>query len=420
MTEPVDSIQHKRLVHGARFRTLPLNVKCRARCAFCYESTVSKLLPHVSTEYIPRYDEAQFDAFVQMHELACQWEKETKRQPAFSILPTFDRSAQGIVHLPNCDIFSSGLSHAQIEELVKMRQGDICLLYAVGLDIDPEFVGYLSDKYPDTFRLHLSIVTFDEAIRRSLMHPDIDVDVLRQVCTRTRKSTFFLMLFNEDQIATDVQELLESTTADNGGLYVHKLYYDRCSPQRVVDYAREAHLQREAGIRRLASLPLDRRQLLFSIGADVQAFTRRYEIYAMLRACGGGSREVLFCSPGAFPVINAYYRDADNIVVPIEGAFGGNLDLVQGGTARTVAERLEQLLAEGRQVEQVFLPEPMFWIDQEYDLNGDRVSLITSAFPDLSVSLLPVRPEVMWSAVNLPDCLAFFNNPERSIFEAER
>ncbi len=420
VTDPVDSIHHKRLVHGARFRALPLNVKCRARCAFCYETTVSKLLPQVTTEYIPSYDEAQFDAFRQMHSVACKWEEATDREPAYSILPSFDRSPQGIAHFPNCDIFSSGLTHAQIEELVQMRRGDICLLYAVGLDIDPEFIGYLTEKYPDTFRLHLSIVTFDKEIRGRLMHPDIDVDVLRQVCSRTRDGTFFLILFNEEQLAADVEEILESTSPDSGGLFLHKLYYDRCSPERVVEYAREAHCQREAAVRRLASLPLDRRQLLFSIGADVQAYTRRREIHGLLDACLGRSDEAIFCSPGAFPVINHHCREVDNLVVPIEGAFGGNLDLVQGATARAVVQQLERLLATGRSFSRVYLPEPMFWIDGEYDLNGDRASLITEAFPELSVQVLPVPGLVMWSAVNLRDCLAFFDNPDRSIFESLR
>ena len=116
------------------------------------------------------------------------------REPAYSILPTFDHTPWGIRHFPNCDIFSSGLTHEQIEEFVRMREGDTCLLYAVGLNIDPDFIAYLTEKYPDTFRLHLSVVTFDPEIRRRLMHPAIDVDVLRRVCGLTRQATFFLLL----------------------------------------------------------------------------------------------------------------------------------------------------------------------------------------------------------------------------------
>jgi hypothetical protein len=414
------SLAQRRLVHGARFRVLPLNVKCRARCAFCYESTVSKLLPHVRTHYIPPYDEARFDEFRQMHARACQWEQETGRAPVYSILPTLARTPDGIAHFPVCDVFSSGLSHAQIEEFVQMRAGDTCLLYAVGLDIDPDFIGYLTRKYPDVFRLHLSIVTFDRSKRARLMHPDIDVEVLRKVCTLTRHATFFLMLFDAEQIASDIEQILTSSCAANGGLFVHKLYYDRCSPQRVVDYAEGAHREREAAIRRIAALALDGRPLSFSLGADIQAYTRRREIYGLLQACTGAQDEAIFCSPGAFAVIRDHFGPDSSAVVAMDCVFGGNLDLVQGTTARGVIGQLERLLGAGRHLRRVLLPDAMFWIDQECDVNGDTVELIRERFPELEVVLLAVPGLVMWSVVELRDCLAFFDAPGRSCFEAAR
>lgn len=417
MAAPTEDLAHKRLVHGARFRALPLNVRCRARCAFCYDRRVAELLPHVRTEYIPPYDEARFDEFRQMHGRAVQWEVETGRDPLYGILPTFERTAGGVVHFPNCDIFSAGLSHEQIEELVRMRQGDVCLLYSVGLDLDPDFVAYLTEAYPDTFRLHLSIVTFDPAIRRRLMHSDIDVDALRRVCSIVRHGTFFLMLFGEEQLAADVEHLLTITGPDNGGLFLHKLYYDRCSPRRVVEYARRAEQEREAAVRRVAALGGDRRSIMCSLGGDVQAFTRRFEIYGMLWTCTRSSDEVILCSGGAHPVLEQYFRPWDNEVVPLESAFGGNVDLVQGLTARSAAVALESLRAAGRSVGRVALPDAMFWLEGGYDVHGDGVDVLRRQFPEVTFDLLEVPMPVICSVVDLADTLAFFDHPDRADFE---
>ena len=414
MDEDSTLINEKRLIYGARFRAVPLNVKCPARCAFCYETQVSKVLPHVRTRYLPPYDEESFDAFRQMHARACEWEAESGREPVFGFLPTFEHTPQGIAHFPWCDVFSTGLTSEQIEELVRIREGDTCLLYTVGLNIDPEFIAYLTRKYPETFRLHLSIVTFDPTIRRRLMHKDIDVDALRRVSAIARDATFFFLLFDDEQITADVKEILTTTTAENGGLFIHKLYHDRCSPSRVVEYARRADSCREKAIRALARLPRDERPFMCSLGGDIQAHTRRFEIYEILEDCSGDDDEVVFCSPAAYPTIADFFSDVESTVIPMESAFGGDLDFVQAGSARIVIERIAELLAAGKTLRRVFLPDAMFWIDDGYDLNGDRVELVSTTFPDLSVELLKIPTEVIRSVVSLEDCVAFYDDKGRS------
>lgn len=417
MNETLDQIHQKRLVHGARFRSLPLNVACPARCAFCYESRVTKVLPHVQTAYLPAYDDAHFDVFRQMYARCREWEAATSREPLYGFLPTFEHTPQGITHFPMCDVFSAGLTHEQIEELVRIREGDTCLLYAVGLNIDPGFIAFLSRRYPETFRLHLSIVTFDPAIRRRLMSPKIDVEALRRVCSVTHQATFFLMLFTEEQLTNDVAEILASTTADNGGLFLHKLYHDRCSPKRVVEYSRAADYHREAAIRSLARMRRDGRPFMCSLGADIQACTRRREIAQLLEPCTGEPDEAVFCSPGAFPVVRDFFGAAENAVIPMESAFGGNLDLVQGGTVRGVVDQINGLLEEGRRLRRVVLPDAMFWIDGEYDVNGDRVGVISEAFPDIEVEVVRIPVAVIRSVVDLDDCLAYFDQKRGAMDE---
>ena len=50
----------------------------------------------------------------------------------------------------------------------------------------------------------------------------------------------------------------------------------------------------------------------------------------------------------------------------------------------------------------------------------DGIEVLQNAFPALTIEALPVPGEVMWSVVNLSDCLAFFDHPRRSAFESPR
>jgi len=400
-----DPVHQKRLVHGARFRYLPMNVPCRARCAFCYERRMKEILPHVTTECVPPYDEARFDEFLEMHRTCLDWEAETGRDPLFGVLPAFELSPRGVAHFPHCDLFLTGLTHAQIEELVRLREGDVFLAYTVGLSMDPEFVAYLTVKYPETFRLHLSIVTFDPEIRGHLMHPDIDVEALRRVSALARNATFFFLLFTEEQLRSDVEEILATTAPANGGLFLHKLYHHGASPRRVVEYAAAADRHREAAVRAVAALPRDGRGIMCSLGADIQAFTRRKEIQPLFEACRGRSDEAVFCAPGAFPTIREMFHGSDTAVIPMDSAFGGDVDFVQGTTARGVIAALRKLPP----LRRIFLPDAMFWIDGGYDLFGDTADVIRCAFPDLAVEVLPIPPEIIFSVIDIDDCLAWFD-----------
>jgi hypothetical protein len=150
-----------------------------------------------------------------------------------------------------------------------------------------------------------------------------------------------------------------------------------------------------------------------SLGADIQAYTRRFEIYDMLSSCTEEPDEVVFCSPGVFGVIDGYYCGSANLVRPMACAFGGDLDFVQGCTARDVIDQLRRLLAEGRRLRRAVLPDAMFWLDGGFDLDGHGVDSIRDAFPEISVELVPVPRDVVFSVVDLDDCLAFFDDPRR-------
>ena len=147
-----------------------------------------------------------------------------------------------------------------------------------------------------------------------------------------------------------------------------------------------------------------------SLGGDIQAYTRRYELYDLFESTSGDADEAIFCSPAAFEVIDRYFNEVDSLVVPMESAFGGDLDFAQAGTVRGVVRQVESLVATGRPLRRVFLPDSMFWIDDGYDLHGDRYETIVEAFPDLSIELLEVPTDIVRSVVTLEDCVVFFDD----------
>jgi hypothetical protein len=51
----------------------------------------------------------------------------------------------------------------------------------------------------------------------------------------------------------------------------------------------------------------------------------------------------------------------------------------------------------------------MFWIDGGYDLFGDTPDAVREAFPDLFVEVLSIPPEIIYSVVDIDDCVAWFD-----------
>lgn len=400
----------RRLVHGARFRYFPINVKCPVRCAFCYEARISDLFDWIETVTIPPYNDSRFAKFEAVHAEALKWEAQTGRDPLIASLPPFDVFEDGMAYHPTCDTFLSGLSETQIEKMVQLRVGDKCMLHTVGLNVKPDFIARLTKKYLDTLWMHISIITFDAAIRKQVMPTGIKIECIEELCRVSRSATLFLIHFTSNQLCTDIERLCELTEPNQGQIYIHKLYTNRLSPKRQLKLAAIAEQQLEATIARLAQSNLCGRQLMLNPGGAIQAYTRRNELYKLFDDCTGLDNEVVFCSPGAFDVIESFFSEVPNKVVAMPSAFGGNIDFLQGCRVRSVLEYIKEQRAAGKKIEHVVLPQAMFWIGEGCDIGGERPELLTENLFDLTVTLLPVPQEMICSAVNLEDCIRYFHD----------
>ena len=397
----------QRVADAAAFRSVPLNIDCAPKCAFCYEFRIPELFPWIETVLIPKYDEPQFQQFRDSVEWAKRWEQRHGRGEVFGHLAPLEKAPDGVKYYPTCDVFSTGMSHAQIEELVRLRRGGTFKLYTVGLDIDADFIAYLTRTYPETFRLHLSLITFDPSCRKGVMHPRIDMDELRRICGVVENATFFFIPFTEQQLVDDIEELESLTHEGSGHVYVHKLYYNRLSPKRVVNLARRAESELETALRALAARD-NRLSISLSPGADIYAHTHRDSICSVFDACAGVAGEVVFCSAGAFDVVSAHLAASPVEVVAMKPEFGGNIDFVQGTTLRSVGEQIGEMKDAGLAVSSIYLPESMFWMEGTYDLRGETAETLSEQHPDVDITVLAVDQDVVLSVLSLEDCVAFY------------
>jgi len=140
------------------------------------------------------------------------------------------------------DFFAFGFTEKEIEKIILAHwiAGERFRIYTAGFNADWEFLKFLSERYPDKFQVHLSIVTFEEEIRRKFMNPSIDVERMKKACTFLVNPTYFLLYFNQEQIISDVEFLNDFSLQKSGLIYIHRLYYNKLSDPSVVEYSDQA------------------------------------------------------------------------------------------------------------------------------------------------------------------------------------
>ncbi len=394
------------LLRGAVGGYLPSNVRCPAGCRFCYERSLSRLFPAIETRTLPRYSDASLAYFRSVWELVHPGEEADL--PADADQPAFVRAGDISRYFPRCDSFSLGLSGDQIEGLV--RDGIVTAWSTTGLGLDVPLLERLSRRYPDRFRVHLSIITFDVRLRARLMNPAIDLAAVRAASDVLVEPVLFLMYLDPDQVASDVEELAPKARRSGGSIYLHKLYYNRLDSPEVAELADRAEESFPAVVGwlqenddRLGRLS---ERLALSPHSRVYAHRWREELARLLDPCRGGSEAVL-CSTGARTVLEELLGDRGVHVVPVESALGGSVDFTVGMTVSGVRRALERLDRRGVALERVYLPSTMFPVEGRHDLDGRAVEALTDSHPELDVVVVEVPAGMSESTVSLDDCVSF-------------
>lgn len=396
------------LLRGVELGWLPLNVHCPNKCAFCFETRIEKLLPEVQKLYIPRYNKERFDLYMKASKSIWGSEKPSKKRRVCS----FAKIGNQICYLSTCDFFSVGLSSQQIETLI--QYGIISTVYTTGLNVDIDFLRYLSRKYRHKFNVFLSIVTFDPILRGRLMNASIDFDKIIRICDVLASPTYMFMYFNKNQTISDIEIINDYSVKNNGTIYISKLYYNRLDPVYLVNLANNAEEEFKSIVYYLKTfddkLKNISKRLSFSPKPEIYAYRWRKQIIELLQVCDGVGTEALFCSQGAYTVIKNYFKDYEINIVPLKNCFGGCVDLSVGITVNSVLKAIEELLATGIKLKQIYIPNTFFLIDYKYDFEGNAIENIRKIYSNIEVTVIDIPPDINRSVLTLDECIDYFEN----------
>jgi hypothetical protein len=386
---------------------LPENVPCSNNCKFCYEKNI-KQFPKIKTKYIPLYDDKQFYEYVNKAIDIVKSPDSRKRKPTIS--PITQAEDGQFYYFRKCDFFSLGLTHEQIEMIVK--NGAPMTAYTTGYKADPDFVSYLCKQYPTKFNLNLSVITLDPAIRSEMMDSHLTLDYLKRVCEATKNSVYFLLSFTKEQIIKDVDELNELSLKNNNTFSICRLYYSDNSPEEVLRYGQTAdecmvgiidHFARN----RKAYKNIESR-MTFLPDPPAFAWARRTQLKELVKDCPDEKSTLLICTEGALSVMKTFFQKA-HVLAP-HTCFGGNINIALSITLQGVVKKIEECLAQGHALKDVYLPNTVFSIDGKYDYNLEEMATIQKIFPQLKFHLIEIPKKLMTFELTLDECIDYYKN----------
>lgn len=335
--------------------------------------------------------------------------------PSFRRFPIpIIRKGKELQYLPNSDFFALGFTCKQIETLIRAhkKKGFLFKVYTTGFNVDAELIKHLSLKYPETFRLHASVITFDPAIRKHLMNPRVTPDNILRMGDVLVQPTYFFLYFNAEQVMADIGMLNEVSIKNGGRFYFHKLYYDKLSPQYIKDYAEGGEREFEKIIQSLKvndqKLKNISKRLVFSPHSKIYAWAFREHIRDLLRRCKGTDEEAIYCSQGAYETIKSLFAGKAIHVVRVKSCFGGCVDFTLGMTVKAVLLKMGKMLSGGVNVRRIYLPNTMFCIEGKFDLCGDSVHLIKKMYRHIDVKIITIPRDIVISTLSLETCLKYY------------
>lgn len=245
------------------------------------------------------------------------------------------------------------------------------------------------------------------------MHPKIDMENLKKICEVALGPIYFLLYFSKSQVVSDIDILNNASIKNKGHFYIHRLFYNKLSPPDIIDYSDKAENEFEGIIYYLMfndkKLKNISRRIEFSPHSKIYAWHFRKKIKELLRVCKNRDDGAIFCSQGAYPVIQNSVGEKAHVVA-IKNRFGGCVDFICGVTLRDVLSEISRFSAKGIALKDIYIPSSMFCIEKRYDLNGDSVKFIKTACPKIKTHVLRVPPSIIHSTLTLDDCMRYYIN----------
>ncbi|MCA9664330.1 MAG: radical SAM protein [Myxococcales bacterium] len=388
---------------------MPLRSPCPAGCKFCYEYHMHKIFPAVKLAKIPTYDDASFDHYMD--------ELQHAGQIAFPVSPVyFD---DGTVHYSSMsDPFVQGLSDDQIMRLAGNNdaRGKRLYLSTPGNFLEPALAKRLTEAYPDTFRLGLSAMSFDEEMRPRLFKRYVSGAKLAELVSVLRAPRLYMLNLGFERTLADL-EVIRGAVAKSGeraSVIITYLHYNQLHGQDMADLAKEA-----CDFSELAAYLVKHRERYESFAdiflhspPDAYVFRFRNMLRALLRRYEARAGDVIFTSRGAAPMMRALVVDEGIDVVDVSDSLGGTTSFTTSLTSTNIIAAIEAMLRErraDRPLGRILLPSSIWWINRTHSLDGCSFEDVRGAFPDLRFELIDIPMEMRRYRLTIDDGHAYHN-----------
>ncbi len=397
------------LSEGASKGVLPANVPCRIGCKFCYERHYPELFPTLTIDRLPVYTEAMLDYFF--------YELNKHPQPirTCALLRSFD----GVPHYgSHCDFFSLGLQNDQVERILQHNESFLsqppyaglsnhCRLYTTGYGLAPETARYLAAKYPHSFLLWISIITFNERRKAELVRNFTPTDRLIEIIKTVAYPSLWLAHLTPQQTLADL-ELLNSLQLTDFGVSIHELHYNRCHGPRLRSLAEQSNDGSLAQIAKQISQTPERFTTLTDrihfLGPPTALARANIPLLRQLFAPFVLAQEdVVLCSVAAETAMQRAL-DGRATVRSVADSLGGSTSFTATLSCRDLAERLNQLQQQGVAMRRVFIPSAIF--TEGRDVEGHTAEWLARQFPELKFVMPQIPPEALTGSLTARQCAA--------------
>jgi len=394
------------LEKGAKKGVIPSNVACPIGCKFCYERSMKSIFPRLEFNFIPRYNRESFTYF---YNQALKYGKCV--QPG-----RMAELKNGKVYFgKDSDFFETGLSKKEIEKIIeinKEKKAKPFYFYTTGRSLDPEFVRYLTEKYDNYFRIWLSVITFNEKIKRKIITNWTKSEKILEIIKSLKKSKIALIHFNFRQTIKDI-ETINNLNIKNISICIMMLHYNKFHPSFIKNLAENSYYDFKEIIEYIKENK-DRFKnvnIRFLGPPECYAWKNKDLLKKVFKNIQLTKRDIILCSKGSYKVMkNVFEKEVEVSYIP--DSFGGSTNFSTAITSKDVIKKVLKIIISKKNIRRIFLPSSIWWIKDKYDYEAKSAKYVKKKFPGIKFNIIKIPKEIINSSLSVEDCYRFYKEIE--------
>jgi len=387
----------------------PNRSPCPVGCKFCYERSLPEFYPKLKVARVRPRTPEQFDFYTS--------KLDEYRASAIPISPVVLEPTGMVTYTSNSDFFAQGLTLDQLDRIVEAntKTGTSPYVSTMGKGFDFATAKFLQEKHPDAFRVRLSLLTYNDEIKRTLIPKWEDSSDMRKITSILRDANIYLLHFNVEQTLADLRVVDELANPDSkprvGVAVVH--HTRKHSPQ-VQKYGNDGLADFEALIRHLmsgAEAFENINEITFQHPAEGFTFRFRNFLRETLAPYHLGESDLVLCSKGAFTVMRDLVVRNGATVRPVSDGLGGSTTFTTTLCTDDFVRDLGEILAEPRDVpfRRVLVPAPVWWVSNQTCLNGGTIDDLRNTFPTVEIVPVDVPLDILESRLTVREAYDYYN-----------